>query len=66
VYLERDWENGDVTPFLSVNVWCMFLSFNKVPVNKSRLGVRFSAPIHTGPGAHPASYTMGTGSVSRV
>ena len=23
---------------------------------------RFSAPIQTGPGAHPASYTMGTGS----
>jgi len=25
-------------------------------------GVRFSAPVQTGPGAHPASYTMGTGS----
>ena len=25
-------------------------------------GPRFSAPIRTGPGAHPASYTMGTGS----
>jgi hypothetical protein len=24
-------------------------------------GVRFSAHIQTGPGAHPASYTMGTG-----
>ena len=24
--------------------------------------VRFSAPVHTGPGAHPASCTMGTGS----
>jgi len=23
------------------------------------LGVRFSAPIQTSPGAHPASYTMG-------
>jgi len=22
----------------------------------------FSAPVQTGPGAHPASYTMGTGS----
>jgi len=32
---------------------------------KSRLGgggARFSAPVQTGPGAHPASYTMGTGS----
>ena len=29
------------------------------------LGVRFSTPIQTGPGAHPASYKMGTGSLSR-
>jgi len=27
---------------------------------------RFSAPVQTGPGAHPASYTMGTGSFSGV
>ena len=24
-------------------------------------GARFSTPVQTGPGAHPASYTMGTG-----
>ena len=30
----------------------------------SRWGARFSAPIQTVPGAHPASYTMGTGSFS--
>ena len=29
-------------------------------------GARFSAPIRTGPGAHPASYTMGTGSFPGV
>ena len=29
-------------------------------------GARFSAPVHTGPGAHPASYTMGTGSFPEV
>ena len=28
----------------------------------SRWGARFSAPVQTGPGAHPASCTMGTGS----
>ena len=28
-------------------------------------GARFSAPVQTGPGAHPASYAMGTGSRSR-
>jgi hypothetical protein len=27
-------------------------------------GARFSAPVRTGPGVHPASYTMGTGSHS--
>jgi len=27
---------------------------------------RFSAPVHTGPGAHPASCTMGTGSFPGV
>jgi len=27
-----------------------------------RWGARFSAPVQTCPGAHPASYTMGTGS----
>ena len=28
---------------------------------ESRWEARFSAPVRTGPGAHPASYTMGTG-----
>ena len=31
------------------------------PRIESRLGTRFSAPVQTGPGAHPASCTMGTG-----
>ena len=31
---------------------------------KITVGARFSVPVHTGPGAHPASYTMGTGSLS--
>ena len=34
------------------------------PGIESRWGARFSAPVQTGPGAHPASYTMGTGSLS--
>jgi len=29
-------------------------------------GARFSAPVHTGPEAHPASCTMGTGSFPGV
>ena len=30
-----------------------------------RYGAMFSAPVQTGPGAHPATYTMGTGSLSQ-
>ena len=32
------------------------------PGIESRWWARFSAPVRTGPGAHRASYTMGTGS----
>jgi hypothetical protein len=32
------------------------------PGIESRWEVRFSEPVQTGPGAHPASCTMGTGS----
>ena len=32
------------------------------PGIESRWGARFFAPVQTGPGAHPASCTMGTGS----
>jgi hypothetical protein len=32
------------------------------PGIESRWGAKFSAPVHTGPGAHSASCTMGTGS----
>jgi hypothetical protein len=36
------------------------------PVIESRWGARFSAPVQTGRGAHPASSTMGTWSFSGV
>ena len=32
------------------------------PGIESQWGARFSAPVQTDPGVHPASYTMGTGS----
>jgi hypothetical protein len=32
------------------------------PGTESRWGARFTAPVQTGPGARPVSYTMGTGS----
>jgi hypothetical protein len=31
------------------------------PGIESRWGARFSVPVQTGPGAHPASCTIGTG-----
>ena len=36
------------------------------PGIESRWGARFSAPVQTSPGAHPASYTMDTGSFPGV
>ena len=36
-------------------------SGDRIPV-----GLKFSAPVQTGPGTHPASYTMGTGSFPGV
>ena len=33
------------------------------PGIESPWGATFSAPVQTGPGAHPASYTMYTGSI---
>jgi len=36
-------------------------SGDRIPV-----GARFSTPVQTGPGAHPSSYTIGTGSFPGV
>ena len=36
------------------------------PGIESRWGARFSAPVQTGPEAHPDSYTKGTGSFPGV
>ena len=35
------------------------------PGIESRWGAKFSSPVQTGPGVHLASYTTGTGSLSR-
>ena len=49
----------------------MFLHFstqmvNRIPVSHQILaGSAVSAPAQTDPGAHPASYIMGTGSLSQ-
>ena len=36
------------------------------PADGIPVKARFSAPVHTGPGAYPASYTVDTGSVTGV
>jgi len=36
------------------------------PGIESRWGARYSAPVQAGPAAHPASYTIGTGSFPGV
>jgi hypothetical protein len=54
------------------NKWARYLSqYNDwLRAGRSRdripVGARFSAPVQTGPGAHPASCTMGTGSFPGV
>jgi hypothetical protein len=40
---------------------CWTVFGDRIPV-----GARFSVPVKTGPGAHPASCTMGTGSFPGV
>jgi len=46
---------------LSVDSLHIGWSEDQIPV-----GVRFSAPVQTGPGAHPASYTLDTWSFPGV
>jgi hypothetical protein len=38
----------------------------KIKIKKNPVGARFSAPVQTGPEAHPASCAMGTGSFQWV
>jgi hypothetical protein len=46
-------------PFIKVKHWAG-RSGDRIPVE-----ARFSAPVQTVPGTHPASYKIGTGSLSR-
>jgi hypothetical protein len=39
---------------------------NKELIKNIPVVARYSAPVQTGPGAHTASYTMGTGSFAGV
>ena len=62
---------------ISIKLYYLYLTRRDISVGKATLygldgpgieiqwGARFSAPVQTGPGAHPASCTMGTGSFPR-
>ena len=47
------------------SVWSGYLRAGRSG-DRNPVGVRFSAPVRTGPGVHPASCTMGTGSLPGV
>ena len=52
-------------------VWCWCSRYSDSlragrPGDRITVGARFSAPVQTGPGAHPASYTTATGSFPGV
>jgi hypothetical protein len=55
--------NGCTLPYLCTVLWNMFISDEN---KKNPVRARFFAPVYTGPGAHPASCTMGTGSFPGV
>ena len=46
--------------------WSIRVRDSDGPGIESRWGARFFAPVETSPGAHPASYTMGTRSFPGV
>ena len=62
---------------MCVNIFITYLTYYSVvgiaicygldgPGIESRWARIFSVPVHIGPGAHPASYTVGTGSFPGV
>jgi hypothetical protein len=48
------------THFLKTRMGTLFYGLDGAGI-ETRWGARFSAPVRAGPGAHPASSTMGTG-----
>jgi hypothetical protein len=69
-FVRRIQKNGQYTkfipPFPGSSVGIATGYGRDGPGIESRLGARFSAPVHTGPGAHPASCTRGIGSFPGV
>jgi hypothetical protein len=65
-----DSENGGSSFFwISLKITYLKLAYvhqNRIYINNALVEVRFFAHVHTGPGVHPASCTMGTGSFPGV
>jgi len=59
-WLLNSWRRWDSTASIATDYW------SDDPGIESRWGARFSAPVQTGPGTHPASCIMGTGSFPAV
>jgi hypothetical protein len=63
------WQMGFNLAFKGLNtlhcIWSRDSRYSNL-VRAGWSGDRFSAPVQTGPGAHPASYTVGTGSFRGV
>jgi hypothetical protein len=61
-------EKWVIEGILETAIECIFNFFNRLRPGRSGnripVGAKFSAPVHTGPGAYQASYTMGTESLS--
>ena len=54
-----------LTLLLALPYYCRItagVTYSIMDIKKIPVGTRFSAPVQTGPGAHPASCTVGTGS----
>ena len=62
------WENVNGTASLWAGWRSRYSDWLRAGRSRDRIpvGARFSAPVQTGPGAHPASCTMGTGSFPGV
>ena len=58
--------------YIPVNKWAIIAQLDSNSLRAGQSGyqipleAKFSTPVQTGPGGHPASYTMGTGSFPGV
>jgi hypothetical protein len=59
------WRSPFNLPHVSVVEWSWEITKGKAGY-RIPVGARFSAPVQIGPGAHPASYTRGTGTFHGV